>query len=148
MGRAPGPRGRQIRPMTIHPCVRAPAAAALALLAFASPIACKQSPTTRVGPSAQRYTVRGEVVGVQGSGGNRSFVLRHESIPDFVDASGAKVGMAPMTMTYRVGPGASDAEAKPGDKVRFRFAMDWKTNAMELESLERLPPDTALELGQ
>ncbi len=147
MGRAPGSTPRQIRAMTFHPCVRAPAAAALAFLAFTLPIACKQSPATRVGPSAQRYTVRGEVVGIQGSGGDRAFVVKHEAIPDFVDATGAKVGMAPMTMAYRVGPGAADAEAKPGDKVRFRFAMDWKTNAMELESLERLPPDTALELG-
>lgn len=121
---------------------------ALALVAFTLPLACKQSPTTRVGPSAQRYTVRGEVVGVEGPEGGRSFVIRHEAIPDFVDATGAKVGMAPMTMTYRAGPGAANAEAKPGDKVRFRFAMDWKTNAMELESLEPLPPDTQLQVGK
>ena len=133
--------------MPLHARLRLSSALVLTL-ALALPLACKQKPTTRVGPSAQRYTVRGEVVGVEGPEGGRSFVIRHEAIPDFVDATGARVGMAPMTMTYRAGPGAADADAKPGDKVRFRFAMDWKTNAMELEAIERLPPDTALELGR
>ncbi len=128
-----------------HAGLRSIAGAAIAALAFSFPLACKQSPTTRVGPAAQRYTVRGEVVSVEGPEGGRSFVIRHEAVPDFVDATGAKVRMAPMTMAFRAGPGAADADAKPGDKVRFRFAMDWKTNAMELESIERLPLDTALD---
>jgi len=134
--------------MPTHARRRAVAAVVLSCLAMALPISCKQSPTTRVGPTAQRYTVRGEVVSVEGPEGGRSFVIRHEAVPDFVDGSGARSVMPPMTMTYRAGPGAADADAKPGDKVRFRFAMDWSTNAMELESIERLPPDTALQLGK
>lgn len=133
--------------MHLHARARASAAGPI-LLALALAIACKQSATTRVGPAAQRYTVRGEVVGVEGPEGGRSFVIRHEAVPGFVDATGAKVDMAPMTMTFRAGPGAANADAKVGDKVRFRFAMDWQSNAMELESIERLPPDTVLNFAK
>ena len=38
-------------------------------------------------------------------------------------------------------------QVKAGDKIRFRFVMDWKNNASEIESIEKLPPDTALDYG-
>ncbi|HYD43298.1 MAG TPA: copper-binding protein [Anaeromyxobacter sp.] len=117
--------------------------AAAALLAFPAG-ACRKEPERRVDPSAPRYTVRGEVVQVDDTASGRSLLVRHEAIPEFVDSSGARVGMQAMIMPFQVGRGVEGAEVKPGDRVRLKFAVDWKVHTMEVEEIERLPADTAL----
>lgn len=117
--------------------------AAAALLAFL-PGACRKDPPPRVDPSAPRYTVRGEVVQVDDTSAGRSLLVRHEAIPDFVDSSGARVGMQAMIMPFQVGRSVEGADVKPGERIRLRFAVDWKVHTMQVESIERLPPDTAL----
>jgi hypothetical protein len=133
-----------MRPNT-HVRPLAPLAAA-ALLAFL-PGACRKEEQRRVDPSAPRYTVRGEVVQVDDTSSGRALMVRHEAIPEFVDSSGARVGMQAMVMPFQVGRTVEGADVKPGDRIRLRFAVDWKVHAMEVESIERLPPDTDLVFG-
>jgi hypothetical protein len=117
--------------------------AAAALLTFL-PGACRSERPRRVDASAPRYTVRGEVVQVDDTASGRSLLVRHEAIPDFVDSSGARVGMQAMIMPFQVGRAVDGADVKPGDRVRLRFAVDWSVHTMEVEEIERLPADTAL----
>jgi Cu/Ag efflux protein CusF len=123
------------------------AAVALTLLAT-SLCACSRAPKSAVGPEAHRYTIRGEVVRVTDEPSGRSVFIRHEAVPDFVDSAGARVGMASMTMSFPVGPGLAGVALAPGEKLRFQLAVDWQRNAMELESVEKLPADTALVFGK
>lgn len=122
--------------------VSAAAIAAVLLLA-----GCKgEGPAGPPARSPDRYTLRGEIVRLPAPGASPAELsIRHEAIPDFKNAGGEVVGMHAMVMPFAVGPGVSLDGLAPGDKIRFRFAMDWARNTLELESLEELPPDTALE---
>jgi Cu/Ag efflux protein CusF len=131
--------------------MRLPAPTLLALslsLTSAALPACRGAPKSALGPAAQRYTVRGELIRISDAPDGRSFFIRHEAIPGFVDRAGAKVGMASMTMPFKAGPSAAGAPVKPGDKIQFRFGVDWERNATEVESIEPLPADTALVFGK
>lgn len=119
---------------------------ALTALALAS-CGDRAPPAAAPASATQRYTVRGEVVRVEGIGGARELLIRHEAIPDFADRSGAKVGMSAMVMPFAVDPGVSLDGVVPGAKVRFRLAVDFGRNRLAIESLERLPADTALDFG-
>jgi Cu/Ag efflux protein CusF len=124
--------------------VRIVACAALTLAVSCRDGAAPERPAARA--EARRYTVRGEVVRVSPPGAAAAELsIRHEAIPDFADRTGAVVGMAAMVMPFPVAPGVSLAGVEPGDKVRFRFAMDWEQNRMQIEAVEELPRDTALQ---
>lgn len=97
--------------------------------------------------AGKRYTVRGEVVTVPAQPGGE-LVVRHEAIPSFADKSGAVVGMASMVMPFPVGANVSLAGLAPGDKVEFVFSVDWAQGRYAIESLTKLPPETALKLGK
>ena len=125
-----------------------PRRSAAALLLLAALTACPGPPQNTLGPATRRYVVRGEVVRVADEAGRRSIFIRHEAIPDFVDRTGARVGMASMTMPFPAGPRVTALELHPGDKVRFRFGVDWERNVTELEEVERLPASTALSFGK
>jgi Cu/Ag efflux protein CusF len=101
--------------------------------------ACRKAPESRVGASAPRYTVRGEVVQVMEAPAGRTLLVRHEAIPEFEDASGARVGMKAMVMPFEVGPSLGAEGLKPGDRIRLRFAVEWKSQAMVVEAVEPLP---------
>jgi Cu/Ag efflux protein CusF len=119
--------------------------AACAVLALVA--SCRDG-SERSPPSAaaRRYTVRGEVVRIAPPGARGvELSIRHEPIPDFTDRSGAVVGMTAMVMPFPVAQGVPLAGVEPGDKVRFRFAMDWERNRMEIEALEELPKETPLD---
>ena len=114
--------------------------AACAALALA--LSCREAPAPGGAPSpARRYSVRGEVVAVDAA----QLSIRHEAIPDFVDRSGTAVGMGAMVMPFPVAKGVSLAGLAPGDKIRFRFVMDWERNRMEIDEVEELPRETRLE---
>lgn len=125
-------------------------AAACALLALAVSCRDRDAPAAPAAPApgagVRRYTVRGEVVRVAPDAPSGAEVsIRHEPIPGFVDREGAVVGMAAMVMPFPVARGVSLAGVEAGDKVRFRLAMDWERNRMEIEALEELPPGTLLD---
>jgi Cu/Ag efflux protein CusF len=125
--------------------------AAVLALALAVLPGCRQSGAPAGSPPAQtkRYTVRGEVVRLPEAGAPAPEVsIRHEAISDFEDRTGTVIGMRPMVMPFRVGSGVSLAGLERGDRIRFRFAVDWSANRMEIESIEALPRDTALDFGR
>lgn len=97
------------------------------------------------GNGLRRYTVRGEVVKLPAPGAARAMAVRHEAIDDFVDASGATVGMNAMVMTFEVAPAVSLDGVAVGDKVEVRLAVGWSPPVLRVDALRRLPPDTALE---
>lgn len=132
---------------TPPPRLAASLAVALALPVLAG---CRpaSAPAASAPAQAKRYTVRGEVVRLPESGApSPEISIRHEAIPDFEDRQGAVVGMSAMVMPFRVGSGVSLAGLEPGDRIRFRFAVDWSSNRIELESVEELPRATALDFG-
>jgi len=96
---------------------------------------------------AKRYTVRALVVTLpaQSSG---EITLRHEAVPSFTDQSGAVVGMDSMEMPFPSAKGAPLAGLAAGDKVLATFSVDWSQGLYAIESIEKLPPETSLDLGK
>jgi Cu/Ag efflux protein CusF len=124
--------------------------AAVLGLALAFLAGCPEARAPAGAPAAQpkRYTVRGEVVRLPDAGAPApELSIRHEAIPDFEDRAGAVVGMGAMVMPFRVKRGVSLDGLAPGDRIRFRFAVDWSANRIEIESIEELPRETALDFG-
>ena len=121
---------------------------ALALLLHAAACSGGEKKAPEPGPGARRYTFRGEIVRLPEAGARkREILLRHERIPDFVNAQGKTVGMDAMVMPFEVGPGASLDGVQVGDKVEVRLAVDFSGPALRLELVKELPPETVLELG-
>lgn len=94
-------------------------------------------------PAARRYTVRGEVVKLPPP----QLVLRHEAIPDFVDASGKVTGMRSMAMPFDLAPGTTVQGVAPGDPVEVVLAVDWTRPSIAIERVRKLPAGTVLRLG-
>ncbi len=127
---------------------RASIRALLALLPLVLLPDCRRKERAAAGQPAvaRTYEARGEVAAVP-RGPTGEVFIRHEAIPDFVDASGRVVGMDSMVMSFRVEPPLSAEGLAPGDKVAFRFSVSWNPTSMKLDALQKLPPDTALQLG-
>ena len=126
--------------------MRRPRLAAAIAVALLVALGCRGDRAPAAAGEARRYSVRGEVVRLPAADG-RELLIRHEAIPDFVDHQGKTVGMDSMTMPFPVDPSVSLGGVAVGDKVRFRFRMDWTKNAYAVESIEVLPAGTSLELG-
>jgi Cu/Ag efflux protein CusF len=122
-----------------------------ALVALASLAVLAASCRDRGAPAAHagdRYTVRGEIVGVPAPGAKpRELSIRHEAVPDFRAADGKVVGMPAMRMPFAVSPAVPLEGLAAGDRIRFRFVVDWANQATEIEAIEKLPPGTALDFG-
>jgi hypothetical protein len=123
-------------------------AAVAALLVLA---ACKgDQPVKPAAPARppDLYTLRGEIVRLPAPGAERrELSIRHEPIPEFKDEAGAVVGMNAMVMPFRVPPEVPLDGLETGDKIRFRFAMDWARNTLQIASIEELPRETTLDYG-
>jgi hypothetical protein len=119
------------------------ASAATALLLAACSASAPPS-----GEGVRVYTVRGELVAPPTPvAAGTHLLLRHEAIPDFVDATGRTVGMDAMVMPFDVAPPVSVKDLAAGDKVEMRFSMDWKGPRLRVERVDRLPPGTVLRFG-
>lgn len=110
-------------------------------------------PTTALdlGGEAREYTVRGEIVSVPNASNPASeLVIRHEAIPDLVDANGTVIGMESMAMPFpSVADGVSLEGLSPGDKVEFVLRVTWERGRARfpIVSIRELPAETALDLG-
>jgi hypothetical protein len=127
--------------------VTAPARAAgpLALLVL---LAACSAPAPSGGEAPRGYTVRGELVAPPSPvTAGTQLLVRHEAIPDFVDAAGKVVGMEAMVMPFDVAPAVLPKDLAVGDKVELRFTMDWKVPRLQVVRVERLPPGTPLRFG-
>jgi Cu/Ag efflux protein CusF len=129
--------------------------AALACAAAVGLLSACRDPDAAAGSGSaaetvRRYTVRGEVVQPPAAGRSPAqLTVRHEAIPDFVDRSGQRVGMAPMTMALDLAPGAaaSARDLRAGDKVELVLAVDWTRPMSRIESVRRLPGGAVLQVG-
>jgi hypothetical protein len=100
--------------------------------------------------NAQIYTLRGEVISVpQTDKPGTEFIVKHEPIDNFRDASGQVVGMSSMGMPFTPGKGLSLEGIKLGDKIEMGWVVQWKPEAKEfVESVRRLPIETQLRFGE
>lgn len=126
----------------------------LAALTLAT-TACKPahpSGDSAVSTTERRYVVRGVVMAAVPTGPSspteaRHLMLKHEPIDDFVDDTGHAVGMNSMTMPFDVAPGVDLSSIHSGDAVRFTLAVDWAKPRVDIISVQKLPPGTALTFG-
>jgi Cu/Ag efflux protein CusF len=131
--------------------MRAALALAVACL-FALP-GCKDRGTpdaakTPEPPPPRTYTVRGEVAKLPAATAVGHWVaVRHEAIPEFVDASGAPVGMAAMRMVFDVAPSVPLDGLRQGDKIELGLTVGWAPPLLRVDALRKLPPETVLQLG-
>lgn len=96
-------------------------------------------------PADQTYTVRGRIESLPAKEGGE-MRIHHESIEDFVDATGKKVGMKAMTMPFTPAASVSTKDLKAGDKIELRFEVRWESEPMlRVTRVQKLPPDTKLE---
>ena len=126
---------------------RKPSIALLLALAALSLGGCRKDPPPAPATPGDRYVVRGEIARFAPPEAGPGLSIRHEAIPGFKDQTGAVVGMMSMVMFFPVGKDVPLSGLSPGDKIRFRFVMDWKGARFEVESIEKLPPDTVLDFG-
>lgn len=108
---------------------------------------------------AQEYTTRGVIQALPGADRpGTDLSIQHEAIPEFVNGAGETVGMRTMTMPFpHLAPGVKLDGLAAGDKVRFTFGVTWSPSttpgatrlipSWTVTMIEKLPPDTALELG-
>ena len=98
---------------------------------------------------AQAYVVRGEVISVpQADKPGTEFIVKHEPVDNFRNASGQIVGMSTMGMPFTPGKDVLLDGIKPGDKIEMRWVMQWKPEAKEyVESVRKLPMETQLRFG-
>lgn len=131
--------------MTGPGLARSPLVAALVVAAGLAVAVDGCSPPRRRG-DVHRYTVRGEVAALPRPGQPGSELLvRHEAIPDFVDAEGESVVMESMTMPFPLADGVSLAGIERGDKVEMSFEVSWHgAPPLQVTSIHKLPPDTEL----
>ena len=123
------------------------AAAALALAACRGVPPPAAAPAPTADAPGDRYVVRGQISRLAPPEAGPGLSIRHEEIPSFKDKEGAVVGMMPMTMFFPVAKEVPLAGLFPGDKIRFRFVMDWQAARFEIEWIEKLPPETVLDFG-
>lgn len=115
---------------------------------------CSRGQTNRLpaadASDAQTYVVRGEVISVPHAGKpGTQFILKHEPIDTFRNASGQIVGMSTMGMPFTPGKGVSLEGIRPGDKIEMRWVLQWKPEAKEyVESVRKLPMETQLRFGE
>lgn len=83
----------------------------------------------------KQHTVRGQVAKVLKDG--RELVIDHEDVPGF---------MAAMQMSFAVGDPAQARDLQPGEKVSFTLHL--ADRGPWIDGIERLPPDTPLELAK
>jgi hypothetical protein len=93
------------------------------------------------------YVVRGQITTVFEAVPDRprELEIHHEAIPEFINYSGKQVGMAAMTMPFRVRKGLDLARLAVGDKVEFTMAVDWERKPPgQITAILELPADTPL----
>lgn len=104
--------------------------------------ACAGPPrdAAEAGSSARTYTVRAVVEQLPAADAIEPQILvRHEAIPDFVNAQGEETGMAAMTMPFPVARDLPLAEIAPGDAVELTFRVDWEGSPpLEVTAIRRL----------
>ena len=104
------------------------------------------------GASIDRYTLRGEIVGLPDAADpDRSVKVHHEAIPDFRSAEGEIVGMGSMTMPFPVADGLKLDGFADGDKIEMTLEVNRDLEARppyRITRVTRLPEDAVLDFGE
>lgn len=124
----------------------------LAVITLALACSCaKKESSKETGSSEPAFTAtgRGEVKHIAVGPKATVLTIHHEAIPDWLDRSGKKMSMMSMSMEFRAGPSLDVGGVAAGDKVEFGIAVYYGADdpRMEITSIKKLPPDTALELS-
>jgi hypothetical protein len=150
--------------MPVKPGDKRPAAGTSPLVAIVALAAgmgvflgsCERSPVTPRSAEEDRgeptgvYASRGRVVTIPVEGNRDSELrIRHEAIPEFMDDSGAMVGMPSMEMPFPLAKGVGVDSIAVGDVVQFTFAAWMKPGRhdWELRSIRKLGSETRLNFG-
>lgn len=112
---------------------------------------CSEKPP-QAAASAEVHTAMYEVRGVitslpDANNPTTSLNIKHEAIPDFVDARGKTVGMDTMTMPFPPADGLDLAPFAVGDKVEVTFEVTWGPgqNGWQATIINPLPTDAELD---
>jgi hypothetical protein len=116
----------------------------LALLLCLAAVGCgKKKATDSSAGAGKSYTVRAKIEAVDG----RELTLRHEAIPDFVNAFGETSGMKSMAMPFAAAKDLPLDGIAAGDLVEVVIHTDWNAStALIIDKITKLPPDTALKI--
>lgn len=111
---------------------------------------CRDAPSTPPEPSTpaeQSHEVRGVIVSLDPD--SRRLEIEHEAIPDFVSASGERVGMPAMIMPFMAGAVIALNEFKVGDKVTFLVEVRLRSSSdLLIRRMSHLPLDAARNIGE
>lgn len=118
--------------------------------------AAKSPPASESEALTHTYHTRGIIESIPEAGKPAlELMIRHEAINDFVDGSGAVVGMNAMTMPFpRLADGVTLDGVAVGDKIAFSFTNTWRGPAASrrpdwvIDSITKLPADTELVFGK
>ena len=98
--------------------------------------------------TAHTYSVRGVVRQLPQAGqAGVPFLIQPEASDDYISVSGKPAPMAAMTMPFMAADGVDLEALAVGDKIAFELRVDWQASAaMLISSIEKLPPETVLDL--
>ena len=118
----------------------------LAVAILCAVLGCSKAP----GVPPQTYEVRGVVRQLPAADQpSKEILIHHEAIPSFGNMNGETVGMEAMTMPFPVVDPALCEGFALGDKVTFRFQVDWEGSPpLQLTHLEKLTADTVLSFEE
>ncbi|HEY4330183.1 MAG TPA: copper-binding protein [Phycisphaerae bacterium] len=105
----------------------------LAFLATCGPSTSPPPPK----PNVDTHAMRGIIRAAPTPAMPHQLSIQHESTPD----------MASMTMPFTVDTSVSLTDFAAGDKIAFTFQIDKETHKELITKIEKLPPDTVLNLG-
>ncbi len=118
--------------------------ASLTLVLTACDSQSQVAPQATAVQAAREYTVRGVVRQVAADGGE--ITIHHEAVPEFVGISGETEAMDSMSMPFPVVEKLLLEGIAAGDKVSFRFRIDWDGKVpLSVVALEKLPAETELD---
>jgi len=111
-----------------------PFCAALALLAACGPSGTS-APATK--PNTDIYSLRGIIEKLPTPEAPRTLIIRHEATKD----------MESMTMPFTIDAAVPLTGLAVGDKITFRYEIDWTQRLEHVTKIEKLPADTVLNFG-
>jgi hypothetical protein len=115
----------------------------LALLLCLAAAGCGKKKADDSAGAGKSYTVRAKIEAIDG----RELTLRHEAIPDFVNAFGEASGMKSMAMPFGAAKELALDGVAAGDIVEVVIHTDWNASpALIIDKITKLPPDTALKI--
>ena len=109
-----------------------------------------QEPSSSERQPDQIYTVRGQIAQLPDpENPAKGLQIQHENIPDFINRSGERSGMKPMTMPFTPAPGLDLSGLAIGDKIEFTFDVDWDGSPLfQVTAIEPLAAETELDFSQ